>query len=81
MKKIANDLLYRFEAEVFQNDGFYSRNVNLVLSFDDYIRALSDEDVAEFLGNGDDVAEFRDMINCGVDAWLDGCAVKTLCLW
>ena len=80
MKKIANDLLCRFEAEVFQNDGFYSRNVNLVLSFDDYIRALSDEEGAEFLGNGEDVAEFRDMINGGIDAWLDGCAVKTLCL-
>ena len=52
----------------------------MVLSFDDYIRALSDEEVAEFLGNGEDVAEFRDMINGGVDAWLDGCAVKTLCL-
>lgn len=80
MKKIANDLLYRFEAELFQNDGVYSRNVNLVLAFDEYVRCLSDSDIAEIVGSEEMVAAFRSMIDTGVDAWLDACSLKTLCL-
>ncbi len=73
-------MLYRFEAECFQNDGVYSRNVNLVLAFDEYVRRLSDGEVAVLLGDERDVAAFRQMISRGVDMWLDSCAVKTLCL-
>ncbi len=80
MRKMANDLLYRFEAEFFQNEGVYSRNVNLVLAFDDYVRGVPDEDIAAFLGDAADVSEFRKMISCGIDMWLDGSSVKTLCL-
>ena len=80
MIKKANDMLVWFEINKFQDELAYSRKVNLVLEFCDYLDNKQDWELAEELETEDldEVEQFRRFINQGADQWLD--TVKTICL-
>ena len=80
MIKKANEMLVWFEINKFQDELSYSRKVNLVLEFCDYLDAKDDLELADDLDTDDfdDVEQFRRFINQGADQWLD--TVKTICL-
>lgn len=80
MIKKANDMLVWFEINKFQDELSYSRKVNLVLEFCDYLDNKQDWELADELETEDldEVEQFRRFINQGADQWLD--TVKTICL-
>ena len=80
MIKKANDMLVWFEINKFQDELSYSRKVNLVLEFCDYLDNKQDWELADELETDDldEVEQFRRFINQGADQWLD--TVKTICL-
>jgi hypothetical protein len=80
MIKKANEMLVWFEINKFQDELSYSRKVNLVLEFCDYLDNKQDWELADELETDDldEVEQFRRFINQGADQWLD--TVKTICL-
>lgn len=80
MIKKANEMLVWFEINKFQDELSYSRKVNLVLEFCDYLDNKQDWELADELETEDldEVEQFRRFINQGADQWLD--TVKTICL-
>ena len=71
MHKKANELFWWFEQNRFVNLGAYPRNTNLVFAFADYIETLSDNDISEILSSTENTKEFRDILNKGIDIWLE----------
>lgn len=72
---------FNFEHRHFKNNGVWTRQVNLVFAFADYIESLSDEEIAEYLKSGNKklIARFRFTAKQGIDKWLDE-NMKTLML-
>jgi hypothetical protein len=80
MIKKANDMLVWFEINKFQDELSYSRKVNLVLEFCDYLDNKQDWELADELETDDldEVEQFRRFVNQGADQWLQ--TIKTICL-
>jgi hypothetical protein len=80
MIKKANEMLVWFEINKFQDELSYSRKVNLVLEFCDYLDNKQDWELADELETDDldEVEQFRRFINQGADQWLQ--TIKTICL-
>jgi hypothetical protein len=80
MIKKANEMLVWFEINKFQDELSYSKGMNTVLEFCDYINALKDWELADELGTDDldEVERFRRFTNQGIDHWLQ--TIKTICL-
>lgn len=81
LKAKASALFTFFEFEKFENKLSYSRKINLVLEFCDYINQKSDWEILEMLESdcSEDAKKFRNLINDGADVWLEG-LIKTVCL-
>lgn len=82
LKKKADLLFWIFEEKFFQNRGNYPRNTNLVLEFSEFIDNSSRESLAPYLtfSSNKEFMEFKQMINNGIDYWLDDGNLKTLLL-
>lgn len=80
MIKKANEMLVWFEINKFQDELSYSKGMNTILEFCDYINALKDWELADELGTDDfdEVERFRRFTNQGIDKWLQ--TIKTICL-
>lgn len=78
---IANEIFWYFEENIFENCGSYPRNTNLIFAFADYMDAMSDDEITQYLKLCDskDVACFRQIIKDGINAWLKY-NVKTMIL-
>ena len=81
LKSLLDELFFYFEENIFENNGPWPRKVNLIFAFSDYIKSLSDRDIAEFLGNGSpkEIENFRELADKGIDTWLKA-NMKTLML-
>ena len=81
MKKTADELFAAFELTKFKNRLSYGYKTNLVLEFCDYVEKLEDWELLEALksSDSDDAAQFRQMMNKGIDIWL-GDLIKTIAL-
>ena len=79
LKQKADELFYWFENNRFQNRMNYSRQVNLVLEFCEYMETLEEDDLYQLLNTTDpqDVTAFRRLISEGLDSWLDS-RIKTI---
>ncbi len=75
----ANQLFTYFELNHFSNELGYSRRINLVLEFCDYVQQKADWELLADLDSEtpQDAANFRRIINQGADVWL-GDLVKTI---
>lgn len=75
----ANQLFTYFELNHFNNELGYSRRLNLVLEFCDYVQQKADWELLADLDseNPQDAANFRRIINQGADVWL-GDLIKTV---
>lgn len=80
LKEKASALFTYFEFSQFNNELSYSRGLNLVLEFCDYVNQLADWELADWLQSSEpqDAVDFRQLINQGADYWL-GDLVKTIC--
>ena len=80
MIKKANEMLVWFEISKFKDELSYSKGMNTILEFCDYINALKDWELADELGTDDfdEVEQFRRFTNQGIDKWLQ--TIKTICL-
>lgn len=81
LHRILDEVFFDFEHRLFQNDGVWTRPVNLVFAFADYIESLSDEEIAARLKSDNKklIAGFRFTAKQGIDKWLDE-NMKTLML-
>lgn len=79
LKLAADKLFWRFEQEKFEYEGQYCYATELVFAFADYVDKLNDDFLYDFLQTEDDkeVRRFRDMLQKGVDSWLQK-NVKTM---
>ncbi|MBE6445653.1 MAG: hypothetical protein E7019_06385 [Alphaproteobacteria bacterium] len=79
LQQKANSLFTYFETHYFQNSLSYSKRVNLVLEFCDYIDNLQEWELLDLLESQDynDAYNFRTTINQGADKWL-GDLIKTI---
>ncbi len=75
----AKNLFTYFETHYFENSLSYSRRINLVLEFCDYVDQLQDWEISDILEseNEQDAKVFRQMINNDADIWL-GDLIKTI---
>ena len=75
----AKNLFTYFEAHYFENSLSYSRRINLVLEFCDYVNNLKDWEIMDVLESEkiQDADAFRQMINNDADVWL-GDLIKTI---
>lgn len=75
----ANQLFTYFELNHFNNELGYSRRLNLVLEFCDYMQQKADWELLADLDseNPQDATNFRRIINQGADVWL-GDLIKTV---
>lgn len=80
LKSKANRLFWIFESYYFQNIGNYPRKTNLVLEFSDFIQNATQRDLEKFisLSSKDEYLKLKEMINKGIDIWLDAGEIKTL---
>ena len=80
LKLKANHLFWIFESYYFQNTGNYPRKTNLVLEFSDFIQNATQRDLEKFisLSSEDEYLKLKEMINKGIDIWLDAGEIKTL---
>ena len=81
LRRILDEVFFDFEHRHFKNDGVWTRRVNLVFAFADYIESLSDEEIAARLKSNNKklIARFRFTAGQGIDKWLDE-NMKTLML-
>lgn len=82
MKKKADLLFWIFEDKFFKNEGNYPRRTNLVFEFSDFINQSTRESLAPYLtfSSDQEFCDFKQMINNGIDYWLDDGNLKTLLL-
>lgn len=76
MKNIFNQIFAYFEQEEFENKLSYSRKVNLILEFDEWIRKLPEDELYDLLvqcGADEEVntEEARQAMLKGADEWLN----------
>ena len=73
LKLILDELFFSFEENGFEDNGTWPRKINLIFSFSDYIKSLSDEDISEILktNKSDDIQKFRRTAQDGIDNWLN----------
>ena len=81
LNSLLDELFFYFEENIFENNGPWPRKVNLIFSFSDYIKSLSDEEIATFLENNEpqEIESFRKIACEGIDTWLKA-NMKTLML-
>ena len=79
LKQKANFLLSYFELYHFKNKLDYSRNINLLFEFCDYVNQMPDWELLEKIESSQesDILKFRNMINQGIDYWLND-TLKTI---
>ncbi|MBR6663714.1 MAG: hypothetical protein IKL33_02690 [Alphaproteobacteria bacterium] len=79
LQQKANSLFTYFETNHFQNSLSYSKRINLVLEFCDYVDNLQEWELLDMLESQDysDAHNFRTIINQGADEWL-GDLIKTI---
>ena len=67
-----NWLFFYFEQNIFQNDGVWPRQVNLIFAFCDYIESMLDEEICVHLMSESkkDVERFRFLVCDGTEKWL-----------
>lgn len=80
LRQKAKCLLNNFEIYHFQNSLEYSRGLNLLFEFCDYINQMPDWQLLAELESEDktDAQKFRQMVNNDIDYWLEG-QLKTIC--
>lgn len=82
LKLKANQLFWIFETCYFTNTGNYPRKTNLVLEFSDFINSVSQDDLEKLisLSSSAEFLQLKNMINKGIDVWLDAGDIKTMLL-
>jgi len=80
LKFKADKLFWIFENLFFQNTGNYPRKTNLVLEFADFIAHAQRPDLECFVSfsSEKEFQQLKQMINQGIDCWLDAGDIKTL---
>ena len=76
----ADEIFWIFENKFFKNDGNYNRTTNLILEFSEFIENSSKEELNKFihLENDEEFYKLKQLINNGIDLWLDDGRLKTL---
>ena len=79
LKDIANQWFTWYEGKQYQTNYYPYQQIEQVFAFCDYINSLPDWYLAAELQteNLDDIKNFRDLINNGIDYWL-GDLIKSL---
>ena len=80
IKLKADELFWVFENNFFKNDGNYNRTTNLILEFAEFMENPSKEELNKFihLDNDEEFNKLKQLINNGIDLWLDDGQLKTL---
>lgn len=68
-KNLYDSIFYWYEQHVFENDGVWPRNVNLVFGFADWIESVPDT-ILSSMANAEDVNTVRKDLRLGVDTWI-----------
>ena len=82
LKDKADVLFWIFEKQYFRNTGNYPRQTNLVLEFAEFIQNSSKSDLEQYVHfrNDEEYLALKQIINQGIDLWLDPGTLKTLLL-